>query len=547
MNRQARTRVTALALTIALGGLAQAQSNLIPGTDVRLAKMDTISALGREGVFPTGLNGVAMATTCCNKGTVKVPWEAPMQEDHPLIAFIVTREADGRMTQVNDYSYVKHGFFALTDNFCDICGEGPGGGGDVLGLGCSDTYATSNNGDNYWLGPPSEIDPWLGDWEATCSHFDAGEPSVTPPSDCDGFRSLSFGMASALNPVGHRMNITDQEFLISGNWFYQGHYVVRGEPEADRENNWGTRPFAPTWSGSKWNLNSTGAFVNGSVLTRWSGATINSVKNGDDDGRVYVAAKVTGPVEGMYHYEYAFQNRDNFRGIGDISIPMCDSATVENFGSSDVDTDAGNNWTATINTSSIDISAGGNPLRWNTIYNVWFDSDASPGDVSMTLDQFDAGGGAASMNLMVAGPQRVANPILGPGCSSGSSYPSLYTNGEATLPAPGFELISSGNVAGNIHLMVISGLDGSISLGGGCTQWFLGSVGAGALLIGSTTSDGGGVATHPAPVPNDPSFEGLHVNAQGAGLNPAGGPLAGFWELTSGLQVRLGNAFSDCP
>src|SRR5262245_11212086 len=95
----------ALALAFA-AGLSHAQSNLIPGTDVSLGKMDTISALGRTGTFPDGLNGVALATTSCNKGTVKVPWEAAMLEDHPFISFLVARESNGRLQQISDWSYV---------------------------------------------------------------------------------------------------------------------------------------------------------------------------------------------------------------------------------------------------------------------------------------------------------------------------------------------------------------------------------------------------------------------------------------------------------
>ncbi len=539
-------RVTALAL-VAIAGWAGAQSNLIPGTDVSLAKMDTISALGRTGTFPTGMNGVAMATTSCNKGTVKVPWEAAMLEDHPFISFLVARETNGRLTQVSDYSYIKHGFFALTDSFCDVCQEGPFGGGDVLGLGCSDTYSTGNNGDNFWLGPPAEVNPWLGEWDATCSHFDKGEPAVAAPQDCDNSRSLSTGMASALGPVGHRINISDAEFQTAGQWYYQGYYVIRGEPEAVRENNWGSRHFTPSWSGSKWNLLSTTGFTNGSILGRWAGAVVTSNKNGNDDGRLYVAVKVTGPVEGMYHYEYALQNRDNYRGAGNVTIPICSGARVENFGFSDVDASAANDWTATVNAASIDLNANGNPVRWNSFYNFWFDSDAAPLASSISVAQFDAGAGAAAISIPTAAPVQLNNVYLGDGCSLGSGFPTLYANGKATLGNGSFALGSSGNQAGQLHFLALGSLDGSLSLGLGCTQWFGGSFGAGALLFLSTTTDGSGVATYAAPVPNDPAYEGISPNFQAAGLNPGGGPIAGLFELTNGLEVRIGNAVSNCP
>jgi hypothetical protein len=546
MIRTASPGILAPALCLLAGALG-AQSNVIPGTDVSLGKMDGISAMGRTGVFPNGMNGVAIATTSCNKGTVKVPWEAAMLENHPFIAFLIVRETDGRLTQVSDHSYVKHGFFALTSDFCDTCQEGPFGGGDVLGLGCSDTYSVNNNGDQYWLAPPSEIDPWLGDWEHTCSHFDMGEPAVSPPFDCDGNRSLSTSMASALNPVGHRMNVSDQEFLVDGTWHYQGYYVIRGEPVADRENNWGSRAFTPTWSGLKWNTPSAPGFQNGSVLNRWSGALVRSNGNGGDDGRIYVAVKVTGPVEGMYHYEYAVQNRDNLRGAGDLSLPICAGARIENFGFSDVDGDAGNQWTAAVNGASLDVAVNGNPVRWNTIYNFWFDSDAAPDASPLTVAQHDAGAGAASIDVDTLTPTALHNVYLGDGCASDAGFPSLYANGAATLGNLGFELGSSGNEPSQPHVLVLSGTPGSTPLGGGCTQWFGGALGAGAYQLAATLSDAGGVATYPAPIPAAPAFEGVDIYLQAAALNPAGGPFAGTFELTSGLQVRVGDSIPSCP
>jgi hypothetical protein len=547
MNRTGSPPVAALALGLVLGGLPFAQSNLIPGTDVALGKMDTISALGRTGTFPNGMNGVALSTTSCNKGTVKVPWEAAMEEDHPFIAFLVARESDGRLTQASDRSYVKHGFFALTDNFCDVCTEGPFGGGDVLGIGCSDTYSTSNNGDQYWLGPPDEINPWLGEWEHVCSHFDQGEPAVAAPLDCDGNRSLSTAMASALNPVGHRMNVSDQEFQTPGTWYYQGYYVIRGEPEGARENNWGTRLFTPTWSGSKWNLLSTTGFANGSILNRWSGAVVTSAKNGNDDGRIYVATKVTGPVGGFYHYEYALQNRDNFRGAGDVSIPLCPGARVKDVGFSDVDDDPSNDWIAAVRSGSIDLDVNDNPVRWNTFYNFWFDSDAAPVPGFVNVLEFDAGAGLAALDVATGTPTGLYNVYLGDGCTSGGPFPTLYANGQATLGNPGFALESAGNQAGQLHLVVASAIDGAVSLGSTCYQWFGGSLGAGAFLFATTVSDGSGIAHYGAPIPSDPSYEGLSINFQGAGLNPAGGPIGGLFELTNGLKVRLGNSLPGCP
>jgi hypothetical protein len=354
-------------------------------------------------------------------------------------------------------------------------------------------------------------------------------------------------MASALNPVGHRINISDQQFLTPGTWYYQAYYVIRGEPGDDRENNWGTRRFTPSWNGAKWSTTSIPGFQNGSVLERWAGAMVKNNGNGDDDGRLYVAVKVTGPDEGLYHYEYAFQNRDNHRGGGDVSIPICAGARIENIGFSDVDHDAGNEWTASIGGASLDFAVNGNPLRWNTIYNVWFDSDAAPATADVTIQQFDAGPGLASIDVESLAPTALSNPYLGDGCSLGADFPSLYANGQATLGSSSFALGSAGNQPAQPHLLVASTTPGAVSLGGGCTQWFGGALGSSAFLVAATTTDGVGVATYPVPISSDPSWEGLDIYLQAASLNPGGGPLVGLFDLSSGLQVRVGSSIPRCP
>jgi hypothetical protein len=105
-----------------------AQSNVIPGTDVSLGILSDLTMVGRQGNYPAGMNALAMATTSCNKGSVDVPWLAPMQENHPMMAFMVVRyDPGGRIMQVSDYSAVKHGFFALANSQCDSCTVNPFG------------------------------------------------------------------------------------------------------------------------------------------------------------------------------------------------------------------------------------------------------------------------------------------------------------------------------------------------------------------------------------------------------------------------------------
>ena len=265
---------------------------------------------------------------------------------------------------------------------------------------------------------------------------------------------------------------------------------------------------------------------------------------------MYAAVKVTGPTEGRYRYEYVLHNRDNNRGVGTFTLPICSGTRIFDAGFGDVDGDPTNDWTVSIGPTSVTYSSASNPLRWNTLYNFWFDSDAAPVSGTVALGQHDPGAGLSSLAVSVPTPEGLYNVFLGAGCAAGCPPPSLYATGtpaQATLGNPTFGLGSSGNVAGQLHVLVAGAFDGSVALGGGCTQWFAGGVGSGAVLVAATTSDAGGVASYAAPVPSSPSFEGTHVNFQGAGFHPAGGPLAGVFELTDGLRVRLGDSIAGCP
>src|SRR5437667_365 len=83
-----------------------------PGLHFRLSAMRGMEAMGRLGTFPNGMNGIAVATTVCNQGTVEVPWFQAMNVAHPKIAFLIASVRNGRIEQLSDRSAVKHGFFA---------------------------------------------------------------------------------------------------------------------------------------------------------------------------------------------------------------------------------------------------------------------------------------------------------------------------------------------------------------------------------------------------------------------------------------------------
>ena len=531
---------------VGLAGPASTQSNTVPGLDIQLAFMDDISARGRLGTFPTGVNGVALETTICNRGTVEVPWFQAMNPAHPTIAFIIARESNGRFEQISNRSYVKHAFFALTSSQCTTCQPPGGPAGTKLGIGCSDTYSIFNNGDNFWLGPPEEIDPWLGIWDPVCSYFDMGNPAVPPPQDCDGIRSFTQSQSNALGVVGNRINVLDADLNVAGaNFYMQGYYTTQGEAEPLREDNMATRPISAVWTGAKWNLNETGTLINGSILQQWSGSSLDSNTNGTDDGRVYVAVAVTGPVDGLYHYEYAVQNRDNFQGVGGFRLPVCDSAQVLNLDFRDIDQDAANQWDVTVANGEIAFTTQNNPIHWNTFFNFSFDSDAAPIAGTATIDEFDLIVGQPSFGVPTSTPGALYNVYLGEGCALGAA-PTLFSNDRATIGNASFSVETAGNVAGQPNALLFSQLDGLLPLGI-CNVYLGGTLGVDIYFAASAVADGSGRVNYGVPVPNDVSLEGATVNVQTVGFNPAGGAIFNTVELSNGLQVRIGDSIVDCP
>lgn len=536
--------LASLVSVVFVAGAISAQANTDPAIDLTLASIDDLRALGRSGTFPDGVNGCALETTACNSGSKQIPWQAAMDPDHPFICFLLARESNGRFEQISDRSYVKHGFFALSSSFCSSCSPTDG---TLLGLGCSDTYSVGNNGDNFWLGPPDEIDPWQGLWNPTCSHFDRGEPAIAPPNDCNGTRSLSTAQANALGSVGHRIRVRDADFNVPGATFwFQGMYVIESEGDAVRGDNLASRVFTPNWTGSSWNLVESGPQLFGSVLQRWSGASLASSTNGAADGRLYVAVKVSGPdpATGFYHYEYAVHNRDNARGVGALRIPLCASARVRDLGFGDLDQDAGNDWSASVVAGEIVFAGGANPLEWNSIFNFWFDSDAAPVADVLELDQASPGAGAAFVGVASQAPLGGFNVYLGPGCDL-DAPPSLFANGQARLGNAAFALRSTGNTPFQPSFLRYSVTPGTFLLGS-CTRYL--GPGPGLSFAGArVVADATGLVVVGASVPNDVVLEGLSLYLQSMSRDPGNGPVRGNYDMSDGLQVRIGNALSNCP
>jgi hypothetical protein len=533
-----------------VAGAASAQPGAVPGLDVVLSDVGGASVLQREGTFPTGVNGLGIATTVCNGGSVPVAVDAAMAPSHPFVAFLVARESGGRFVQVSDRSFATHLSAAANGMACGIC-TAPGVP-SILGVGCSTSASEVESGDHFSLGPPGEIDPWFGAWVPTCSHFDRGEPAVAAPGDCDGVRSLDAPQAALLDQgVNHRVRVEDADLDAPGASFWvQAQVVAAGEPEANRENNMGSRRLVSSASGATWTLQVTDPLLPGSILQRWSGASVSSDTNEGEDGRVYVAVKVTGPVEGFYHYEYAVHNRDNSRGVGAFRVPTCPQARTLNLGFRDIDDDPSNDWTAAVTPDEIVFSTPAHPLEWNSIFNFWFDSDAAPELEEVVFDAFAPGPGDPDFDFDALTPTGLWNVWLGPGCGT-PQPPTLYAAGSparALLGNPTFQLRSSGNAPGALCLLAASAITGSQAVPVGCTLFVLGTPYLDIQFFPILVADASGVATFALPVPNDPlGYEGIDIQFQMGEIQLGTGAFIAGLDLSDGILVRVGDQIDPCP
>lgn len=424
-----RRQVFAVAL---LATPVLSQANAVVGLDIGMYEVTDIGYTGRRGAaYPNGEAGFMVGHSWCNGGGVNLPWQSVangvMVDLYPRIAFLLVRESGGRMVQVSGQSFCKHSptAYNFSSGPCAPCNVGSG---SFFFVGCSDTYGSGINSSQYSLGPTTEIDPWLGTWNPQGSYFDHGDPAVTGPAAVDSVRSLTFQQVQAFDQVKNRMVVRESELLNGAAYFGQVQAVVQGEPLSARGNNLMNREVTIAGGSGGWSANAIGNSQLGSVLTRWQGSTYAEGGNGNDDGRFAVAVKVTGPVAGMWHYEYAIHNIDNNRGGASFRLPLATGGVVQNAGFRDIDDNPLNDWTVAQTANEIVFSAAANnALEWNTLYNVWFDCSIAPGAGIANIDQALIGPGALDVQVDTQAPSGLSfasKEILGAACGTcqGSFY-----------------------------------------------------------------------------------------------------------------------------
>jgi hypothetical protein len=408
----------------ARGGGAPNDPTSVPGPDVIVGEIPSMAQFGSSGTQV----GLGVGTTSCNNGTVDLNWFALPQVDHPVIPQNLFRMSGGasnteRFEQIGQ-SWLKHAFTALTGN---ACGFGCNGvGGSHLGVGCSDPYGASLNASQSGLGSRAWVNPFTGVFPSSAASHSGHTHSGTTHRVLVEMSDLSTTQNPGATYFAEAQYVTPHEYA-----WCQSH-----AGECNMYNNASYRQFSVSGTTSFTFTAVGGTVRTAAALTAWTGATINTIEPDPGvDGRAFIAYKVTGPVAGVWHYEYALNNQNLDRAIQSFGVPLGSGVTVSNVGfhapinhpgiaNDGTQGDLGysnNPWTASQNAGLLTWSSetfaqnqNANVLRWGTLYNYRFDSNRPPQAANATIGFFKTG---VPITVAIQGPSPNTTTARCPECS----------------------------------------------------------------------------------------------------------------------------------
>lgn len=354
------------------------------GPDVIVGDLQDANSYG-TGNFGS-ISAFSLGTVSCNVGDEPISWYSNTNQ-HPVIAQNLYRLKGGRFEQIG-MSWLKHGFLAVTGNNCLLGCTPPPGGGNQLGVGCSDPYSASLNGQQSNLGPRSQVNPHTG-------HF-----------------PYPFSAPSYELIIGRRLQVLnvniDPALNAGALYFAEAHYVTPDDAAAGNQNNNASyRRATITPDGTGYSLGLTGIIRRRRAALRAWREYDSTVFETDiqvpNDGLFILGAKVTDLGNGFWHYEYALQNLNSDRAAGLFRVPLDPGATVTNIGFyapfyHSGEPYSGADWTGGVagnaviwSTTPFISNPNANALRWSTTYNFRFDADVPPSALPVTVELFKPG------------------------------------------------------------------------------------------------------------------------------------------------------------
>lgn len=400
-------RVRSFVCAASLALLAWAQPAAVafppPNADVTVGALTGDATGGHPQSYGVsgGIAAYAVGTTSCNVGTEPLLWIDNAANQHPVISQnlfrLKTVDGSTRFEQIGQ-SWLKHGFCALQQSLCQSCNPYGNCCCDHLGVGCSDPYTASRNGQSSNLGPKYEVNPANGTFI---------EPHGLPSASTNSIiRGRLQALTGDVNPT-----------LNTGALYWvEGMYLANDDATAGNDlNNASYRRVILQNNASfsmQWPSPAEPTFRQEPAINAWVANDSGVQKANIDiagDGRMILAWKVSALGGDSYHYEYALYNMNSDRAAGSFSVPLnastCATVMVSHDSFHDVfyhsgEIQQGTDWVSTPSNASVDWAVvqtpGQNPntvnaLRFGTMYNFRFDANTPPTTGDVTIGLFKSG------------------------------------------------------------------------------------------------------------------------------------------------------------
>lgn len=380
--------------------LVLSNSTMATGPDVIVGEMELIFRWARVG----DVTAYSFGTISCNIGDTPLLWQGDTNQ-HPVIAQNMYRMKNGRFEQIG-MAWLKHGFSSTNETgLCGVC-QNPGSS-QLLGVGCNDPYGAGLNGNQFLLGPRSEVNAATGTFMYPFTFYP--QPTM----------------------VDKRIQVHDADIdpdLNAGAlYFIEGHYVTPDDAAAGNDNN---NASYRRFTVSEPNPNEFACTLADPIERQKHGIqawqdfdpTVTLV-NVDipGDGRLILGAKVTDLGTGFYNYEYALYNANSDRCVRSFAIPLDPGASVQSSGFHDINYHSGElysptDWPSSVaggliswQTTQHSVNPNANALRWSTLYNFRVVTNAPPKpDSQIVLGLFKPGSPGM---VVVSAPGPVDAPV----------------------------------------------------------------------------------------------------------------------------------------
>lgn len=368
------------------------------GPDVVYTDCTSITNWGAIG----GTRAYSLGSYTCNIGDENLAWGG----NTPLLGMNAYRLSEGRLVQIG-MSWMKRGTGAAAGSGCGRpCN---GAGGSVLGAGCRDIYGSGFNGSQSILGPRSQVNAHTGE--------NPGSSGAAPDILAKRLQIAEFDLAITSDLYFVEGVYVAPDDAASGNALNNASYkrvtVEAGTLDMDPVGDMQTYvPAIQAWSDHGLGVGMPDPSVH---------QTFVDIPN---EGRFHVASKVTDLGNGTWLYDYAIFNLNSHRSSGSLSIPLPAGASAAAIGFHDVDHHSGEpydptDWSATVGGGAVTwespatfaVDPDSNALRFGTMYNFWFESNAAPGTTSATIGIFRPGT-PDSVPVTVQGPDVPTAPTF---------------------------------------------------------------------------------------------------------------------------------------